>query len=166
MRARWVLRSMRYRRGEVVEPAPELVDAVAYIGAPDWEPVVLVTEAAIAWRAGDVDRARRLTRTAFERWPPTGNKAGRLLAAGLMAACGDALSPAERRDVVTGARACTAAGVGIQALALLAPLEPSDDAPNPIVLDLANQVPRPRWCTRLDVLSVHESLQRLRVDVN
>jgi hypothetical protein len=161
MRARWVLRSMQYRTNTASAHDPEFVAAVMQIGEPEWEPIVLLTEAAIAWRSGAVDTARSLAGTAYDRWRPTGNKLGRLLAAGLLTATGAAPPADELRDVVACARSCRAPGVGVQTLALVTMKNVESPIPADEIFVLANQVPRHHWGTRLDLLSVRESLDSL-----
>ncbi len=163
MRAQWVLRSMQYRTHAASAHDPEFVAAVMQIGEPEWEPIVLLTEAAIAWRSGAVDVARTLASTAYDRWRSAGNKLGRLLAAGLLVATDAPPSADEMRDVVACARACRAPGVGIQTLALVTTRNVESPISGGELLALAEQVPRRHWGTRLDLLSVRESLDRLPV---
>ena len=52
VRAEWILRAARYRRGEAGAPDLELVDAAARVGVPDQEALIALNEAAVAWRVG------------------------------------------------------------------------------------------------------------------
>jgi hypothetical protein len=59
-RALWILRVVAYRTDVARTPDVELCDAAAELGSPNLEAVMLMSEAAIAWRNGVLDVAARL----------------------------------------------------------------------------------------------------------
>ena len=157
--AEWVLRSVAYRTGEAEAPDEALIEAAARFGVRHIEALVCMTEAAIAWRAGDRARAAALVEVSLRNWSALGLKGNTLLARAFSAELGATLSPEARAALCEEARGCSIAGVGIQALALLAPGE--GRAMEEAARALASQVPRAHWEKRIDVLSVRESLERL-----
>jgi hypothetical protein len=158
--AEWTLRTVTYRAGVHIEPDTSFVDAVSGLDVPDLEALASMTEATIAWRAGSLDVAHTLALRARGLWASIGERGGGgLLASSLAIAAG-----ASREDAVRLLREaidCAAAGVGIQALALLAGAGVTIQITTETIARLARQVPRDKWHVRIDVLSIDESLDRL-----
>lgn len=68
MYAEWALRVVDYRRGKPMRPDLDLADAAERVGDPGNAGMVLLNEAAIAWRAGDDTLARDLLTRADVQW--------------------------------------------------------------------------------------------------
>lgn len=113
-----LLREIDYRHGAAVTPDLELVEAAAAIGVSSLESEICLTEAAIAWRAGDLKIGRDLAvRTATRAV----REDARLLARSLAAACGDAAECAGAESLVDAVEAAQMDDdVRIQALGLVA----------------------------------------------
>lgn len=113
-----LLREIDYRHGAAVTPDIELVEAAATIGVPSLESEICLTEAAIAWRAGDLAVGRDLAvRTAARA--VRGD--ARLLARSLAVACGDPAESAAAPTLVADIDAATMDDdVRVQALGLVA----------------------------------------------
>jgi hypothetical protein len=163
-RAEWLSRALAYRTGQTdVDGAPDLplVEAAALLGAPHLEGLIRLTEAAVAYRAGDRATARAIVEPGYRLWSEAGHPLGPLLSGALLLASGGALREGEPAVLVERALRCEVAGVGPQALALLAEggvAVPVDDA---TLQALADRVPRRFWGRRMEVLSVDESLGRM-----
>lgn len=92
VRAVWLLCSVRYRRGDAVEPRPELVDA-ARVVSPIMAAQIAQVEGARAWRQGRLELARKLAAQAIDGHREAGSPNGLALALGLgllSGAAGDA----------------------------------------------------------------------------
>lgn len=68
MYAEWALRVVDYRRGEPMAPDLDLASAAERVGDPGNSGLVLLNEAAIAWRCGDHDTARDLLERTYDGW--------------------------------------------------------------------------------------------------
>lgn len=159
-RAEWLLRAAAYRMSAAGGPDLELCDAVARLGAADFEALVRMNEAAVALRAGELTVAASLAWGAAALWGRIGRGSPELLARALALA---ASPPAPREEVeplAERAARCPVPGVGVQVLGLLGRACPEARASwRAALAPLAAQVPRDRWDCRLDVLSVAESLE-------
>ncbi|UQA60264.1 serine/threonine-protein kinase [Polyangium aurulentum] len=165
-RAEWLLRAIAYRRCEPLKPDIGLVEAVGRIGNSDFEAIVSLTEAAVAYRAGDARvaielsmRAVRLWRSVHEVWPD-------LLARSLALAAGaGADHGGEIEDLGRKAMQCPVPGLGLQCLGMLARTvgEPKR-AWQKAALPLTAGVDRRHFHLRMDVLSVDEALASLGVE--
>ena len=161
-RAAWILRATAYRLGEATSVDEELVDAVAAVGFIDLEKIVYFNEAAVAWRVGAAGRAMELAERARRTFAGIGDEWGALAVRCLAIAAGADAPHEERQELVTRAEACPVAGLGIQALGLLALGGPSFVRPAQAVVDrLAGTVPRAHWSSRIDVTSVDEALSSM-----
>ncbi|MFT3764740.1 MAG: serine/threonine-protein kinase [Minicystis sp.] len=158
--AEWTARTIAHRRAEILAPDPAWIDAVAALSIPELEALVCMTEAAIAWRAGDLAAALAIARRAERAWSSVGEGGGGLLLVSALAVvCGGA--PGAAAAIAREAIACPTLTIGIQVLGLLAPwLDPDLLAPAR-VRPLAAHVAEPHWPERLDVLSVREALDRI-----
>jgi hypothetical protein len=165
-RATWIVRSTAYRQGAWLAPDLELVEAVAQLGVADLEGAVGMTEAAFAYRAGDRDTAARLGDQAAKAWLAIGMEGPGVMVRALAIACGAAAGTVEIEALAARAMRCPIAGIGLQALALLAEgaggARPAwrETAPG-----LAEGVGRAFWGVRMDVLSVSEALGSLGGEV-
>lgn len=159
--AAWTLRSIAYRRGSSGAPDMDLARAVMYGVDRQLQGVIHLTEAAAAYRASHPDGLSLATR-AHEILSAIDQPRGALLARCLSIALGAAPRPGEIEALQQKALTVGGAGIGLQALALLAQkghLPPADMASR--IADLAANVPRESWSSRIDVLSVEESLAAL-----
>jgi hypothetical protein len=164
-RAEWVVRSADYRLGRATVPDLELVEAASLVGAPDSiEAPIRRNEAAVAWRAGDLELARELATAAWVISGRSGESMGAtLLAAGLAVACGQEVSAGELTALAERARVSASPGVGLQVVALLASRHGLPRPSNDSLLRMADDVPRNHWSQRMDILSIRESLKMLDV---
>ncbi len=123
-------RAVLYRRAVPAQPDVELADAVLVIGAPATAAMILLGEAAIAWRAGGNDVAVRLARLAAAQWragrpPGASPSAGAVLADTLAFAAGAPLDDGPLAALVEATKACALPSVRAQAAALLATGRPA-----------------------------------------
>jgi hypothetical protein len=164
-RAEWLLRAVAWRGGGELSVDHTLIEAVSALGAVQLEALVCLSEAAVAWRAGERECAASLAERAYHRWSAVGEPFGSLLAGALAHACGRALSPEALRSVIERARECTSPGVGVQALSLLAEAG-VDVALDELELErLVSGVAPEHWDRRMDLCSVRDALARIRVRV-
>jgi len=160
-RAEWMVRCVRYRRGDALAPDPELLDAIGALGVAELEGLALSLEAAVAWRAGDLARARALAGRARLVWLGTGRGDNARLMRCFLSALGDALEGDELAAMRRWAAACEVPGFGVQALGLVG-AGVTGAAFEAMLGPLAAQVPERHHGARLDVLSVREALARAR----
>jgi hypothetical protein len=116
-RAIWLERALRYRSADAIEPWPALADVAArHTQAGSLGPLILLNEAAIAWRLDQLEPAQRWATAAYDAWTRQGQPAGAALASALIVQCG---GPGEPHEIQARA---TDAPVGIrqQVHALLA----------------------------------------------
>ena len=84
LRATWIRRSALYRAATEMAPDAELVELAGQVGVGALEGLVLLNEAAVAWRAGALEKAREWANRAGALWHDLG--------AGEMADLADALA--------------------------------------------------------------------------
>ncbi|HMY19485.1 MAG TPA: hypothetical protein PKA58_24340, partial [Polyangium sp.] len=157
-RAEWLMRTARYRRADALEVDEEFVDLVAKTGVLDLEALAGLTEAAIAWRRGDMDGAARLARRTEHRWTTLGKTWGALFARTLLIAATGATE--EWEQLVEAAMHSPVSGAGIQMLGLLGYACPTRALELlPAMRTLRTAIPERRWALRMDILSVEEAMQ-------
>jgi hypothetical protein len=157
-RAEWMLRAVRYRRGDPGRPDVELVETIGLLALPNLEAIACLTEAAYAWRAADLPVGAELAGRAAAIWTTLRKPEPASLARALAGACGAPTSCEEARGLLDTAAESRVFGCGVQTAALLAIADPSVATRARDIVDrLAPGVPRPRWSGRLDVLSVVEA---------
>ncbi|MFN7143563.1 MAG: hypothetical protein ACK4YP_07310, partial [Myxococcota bacterium] len=118
-RAAWIRRSVEYRLGVAGAPDFDLVDAVELLGSPILGAMIVSTEAAVAWRAGDAaaaDLARRGS-TAFAR---VGNTEARVTFGALALLAEGERSPEPWRAIAAEALRLRPGVAAAQALGLVA----------------------------------------------
>lgn len=157
-------RSVLYRRAVPAPPDVELADAVLGIGAPAIAAMILLGEAASAWRAGAHDVTVRLAGLAAAQWragrpPGASPSAGAVLADALAFAAGAPLDEAALAALVEAAKACPLPSVRAQAAALLATKRPAlaADLRAAAIAAVERYALRDRECRR-EVLSPAEVL--------
>lgn len=161
-RAEWLIRTIGYRQGALLEPDLALVDAVADVGSADLEALVCCTEAAVAFRLRDKPTTIRLAERARRLWTGMKKTWAALGARSLALAVGTGTLIEEARCLAKEAAACHVPGLGVQVLGLLAMGFPGERLTDlHIAQRLANQVPRAFWSHRIDVLSVEEALRAI-----
>lgn len=157
LRAVFIERSALYRLGRINRPAPEQVEAAAFLG-PMAEALIADIEAAIAWRVGAVELARALALRAAQRFGEEGRTESAALYRALAVRCGEDVAPGALRDLVELAGAAREPDFGIQIAGLIAfALPPGHLAPLTHAL-AARGRPPDEWGHRLDVMSYHEAL--------
>jgi len=162
-RAEWIVRSTAYRMGRAMAPDLELVQAVSLLAVRDLEATVCMTEAAIAYRAGDRPDAAELADRAARIWGRTGDAGPAVLLRALALACGTAAAAPEEIDgLAARAMGCAMPGLGLQALAFLAIAEGrARPAWREAALPLTAGIAPGFFQVRMDVLSVDEALECL-----
>ncbi len=162
-RLEWLTRAAAYRLGEPIVADLDLVAAVDREGLAFMLPLVRFTEAAIAWRAGDLSIACELATLAASGW-----RALRMLEEQAVAA--DALAllcGAHRaRDAILGLADAAATfrtpGIGLQTLALLALSGVSlSEAHAAAGARLSSEIEPARRHLRMDILSAAEAERAL-----
>ncbi len=157
-RAAWLRRAIAYRRGSEDAADLELVAATERVGVLSLEAMVCLTEAAFAYREGAQGAARSLADRAAQATRRLGRRSDELLGRCLAIAAGAPAGDEEIAALVDRACACPVAGLGLQALGLLAEARP--DAPrgaSAVIDQLSAAIPREHWGVRMDVLSVIEA---------
>lgn len=120
VRAEWILRAARYRRGAAGAPDLELVDAAARVGVPDQEALIALNEAAMGWRAGHPSAAG-LAGRAGSLWAAQGKLFAALLCRALQLLAGpeEARESGELEELWDAALDCDDLTIQAQILALL-----------------------------------------------
>lgn len=161
-RAEWLLRSIDYRAEVRGAPDVELAEAVARLGVPKLEGMVCVTEAAMAWRAGELDAARELAASACRAWRVEGALSALALSEALLFACTRTPSLREVLRVASDAMGLADAALGVQALGLLTDAVDGPDSQwIAWARDAASRIPESRRGACGEVMSVNEALERL-----
>lgn len=158
-RAEWALRTALYRMGRAGAADLELVEAAQALALPYLAPLIALTEAAAAFRTGDLDTARSLARKAASTWEAAGIQPEMaLLGEALSVACGGPAGDATRARVAGAARRCRILGVGAQVLGLLGMRWPGEVRISAAEwAELVSPVPVIHRGARIDVLSVGEA---------
>lgn len=158
-RAEWAFRAARYRLGETDGADLELVAAVDALKLPYFAPLVALTEAAAAFRAGDAATGRALAERAAAAWESARIQPEMVLLANALAiACGAPADEGRVDELTEAAGRCTVLGVGAQVLGLLGWFRPgairvSDQGWR----ELTAGVPGDCRGKRIDVLSIEEA---------
>jgi eukaryotic-like serine/threonine-protein kinase len=159
-RAEWLVRAAIYRMGEAETPDLELVEAAVRVGVPRLEALVLLTEAAVAFRAGQAPVAADLAGRAARLWRLMDRTSGALLSRCLSLAAGAPAQEGEIGELAQAAMECRVPGIGLQALGLLGQVAPEARSSWREALEvLSNGIPRERWGERMDVLSAAEAFE-------
>ena len=163
-RALWAVGLNTYRREEPVTPDLAFVEAVASLRMTELRSLVCLSEAAFAWRLGDTTTGLQLATRSKEGWSSVGERGGGLLLASALAiACSpEAPDGVELQALLDAAGRCDVPGIGIQVLGLIGPRLGQVGVDAATITSLANKIDRQHWARRIDVLSVDESLARLR----
>lgn len=162
-RAEWLLRTLAYREGRSTFVDEELMVLTGQVGASrDLEHLLAFTEAAVAYRLGQRERARELAMRASKGWLGLGRLLPSNTSRCLAVACGEEETDESIEKLLAVARATSDPVIGIQMLALLVEGRP---ALRPQVRGLATQLARiiaPRYLrARSDVLSPEEAIERI-----
>ncbi|MBK9261654.1 MAG: serine/threonine protein kinase [Polyangiaceae bacterium] len=156
-RAEWLTRTARYRRGDSLDVDEEFVELAAKTGVVDLEALASLTEAAIAWRCGDMERMVVLARRTEQRWTAMSNTWGALFARTLAIAAIGA-TPEEWHALADAALKIPVPGAGVQMLGLLCKCRPDASVELlPAMLELRSSIPEYFWRFRMDVMSVDEA---------
>ncbi len=119
-RAEWIIRSSLYRSGSAHHCDYELLEAVESLGGPHTRASIQLNEAAIAWRAGDLELAGQLALEAATTWHRMDHTVTAALATGLAVACGADVDSASFQSALESAgHDRTLPAVSAQALQLL-----------------------------------------------
>lgn len=118
-RAMWLQRAALYRGGRAGPPRPDLVPEALELAPRAYAGLIALTEAAVAWRAQDLDLATRLANQAALSLKTPSTSDGYNLARALAIACTEDGASAELPELIEAARS-TNPDVGFQILGLLA----------------------------------------------
>jgi len=158
-RAEWISRAAAYRGGLAGGVDHELVGAVARLGSPYLQALVLLNEAAVAWRSGDHETARSLALESADLCRSMRQEPAAGLATALAAAAGARLATADLSRVLAEAWTSSEPAVAVQVVGLLA------RAPGTLTRHhalhahrRAEEVTRKDWPHRREVLSIQEAL--------
>ncbi len=163
LRARTCLRSVRYRRGEDLEPDLTFALAARGVGTPGVTASAELQEAAFAWRRGRNALARELARSAARDLPGRGSSGSRSVARALALAATDDPDPEEARALLAEVAAIDP-GYALQAAALVAGSLPAlTGEARSRVGPLRSGWPVRRRRLRLHVLSLEEVERRLNL---
>jgi hypothetical protein len=156
--AEWVLRTVAYRLDEAGGPDLELVEAAAFVGVKQLEGVILLNEAAVAWRGGDAGKAAQLAGSAHGILSGLVEHQSGPLARCLAILAGAEASAEDVQALWAHAGTPLLPGIGIQVLALLrlAGLLPPGRFSAEALDALCQEVPPAHWGERMDILSVDE----------
>ena len=157
-----ILRAVAYRTNTAGPPDVELVEAATRLQVGDWEAMLGLNEAAIAFRGGNAPLARDLAYRARRAWATVGEvSGGALLAASLALACGASASDGEFAALVARAVQCPIPEIGIQALGLLATTGRDTGLDGAELAGLMQRTSALDLDQRLEVLSIREALDAL-----
>ncbi len=160
--AEWVVRLIAYRRKAAMQPDLDFIEAASTLRVVEFEALVCLTEAAVAWRAGADDLAHRIATRATRAYASVGERGGGLLLtkALAVATAPSSATPADVEMLVRAASESDVPGIGVQVLGLLAP-HTREPAPAETIDALVAQVDERHRHLRIDILSVEEALKRL-----
>ncbi len=154
-----VLREVAYRRAELTRVDEEFVAAVALLGDVALLGRVAATEAAIAWRAGDVATARRLAEQSHAACVRYGEPGCETLPRALALLCGATAAPGEVERLAARAAEAPDPDTAVQALGLLALAAPQQaDALRARAAVRAAELAACDAGVRRDILSLEEAL--------
>jgi len=158
-RAEYLIRTSAYRGAEALRTDWELVDLAAQVGEPDLEALVCMTEAAVAWREGELDGARELSLRAHTIWAASGWTWGDALVRALAWLAGGPRGPSELAELGRWAMGCPLPRVGLQVLGMIAMVE---GGAGPEARAAARRhaagIPEAHWDVRFEILSAREAL--------
>ena len=138
IRATYLQRSARYRRGESCRPDDELMNAVRWSDMTTQRALMELTEAAIAWREGENRKARDWATQSKETFRACGNRLPALLAGALAAAANGRPDNALLTDLYGTPPTTKPVGVLSQAVALAAMVDELQAIPKSLK-DRANE---------------------------
>jgi eukaryotic-like serine/threonine-protein kinase len=162
-RAEWLLRTIAYREGRTTRVDEELMTLTAQVGASlDLESLLSFTEAAVAYRLEQRERARELALRASNGWRDLRRWLPAHTSRCLAVACGEPISDALLEELFTAARTTSDPVIGIQMLALLVEGQPSLRARVRALATQLAQTIAPRYLrARSDVLSPEEAIEKI-----
>ena len=154
-------RQVRYVRGDpTLAPDPALLQALLEFEGPTSVAGSLVLEAAIAWRAGALDLARRAAEEAARRWRRFATPIVATIASRLATLCGAPLEPLDVNAATSAFLAVPPPGLRLQAFAMIAATEPGHvERMRPHVVAAADELGPVVASMRREVLSPVEALR-------
>ena len=157
--AAWLQRSLAYRQDLATQIDWSLVEAAAHLSGRTLRAQILITEAAISWRAGRLAAARRLAERAERSWKGRADASAVLLARAVAAACTRPPSHALLLTLAEEARCAPLPGLGLQSLGILFWAAPSLRETHQIIAEkLAADLPPSMRVGRRELMSVEEAL--------
>jgi len=147
-RAEWLLRAIAYRTGVAREPDLELVEAAAHLDVEYLDGLICLTEAAVAWRAGDTTTAGNLASRARRQLRAANLPAGLMLAEALELACTPAPRMGEIAALADRALCNPLPDISWQVLGMLASL-PGGEPWHEHAIRQARTAPHPHLCREL-----------------
>jgi serine/threonine-protein kinase len=164
--AEQLLRSVAYSLAETMSLDPELVEAVEALGEQSLLAQLLLTEAAVAWRAGLPTQAREFAMRSWKLNRRLGDHLLPTMARALEIVCGAPAEPGEIDRLVGAAKSFASVSAdphsAVQALGLLALAAPARARElRALAAEFAACMPTPAAPGRGYVLSVQEALEGL-----
>jgi Protein kinase domain len=157
-RATWLLRAADYRADRAGPPQPELVEAAAAVAPPE-EALLATTEAAIAWRRGELGLAEQLALRGARAFALRQTLEGELLCRALALAAAPPDGQVAALAIADRLGECRVPDVAVQVLGLLRFAVPSlEETWMAQLKDLISSREPVQHDRRLDVLSYSESL--------
>jgi hypothetical protein len=163
--AEWLLRRLAYQQALPLDPDLELVRATESLRNPAWAGLVLLIEAAFAWRLNQTLLARSWARRAAQLLDAARHDPGAILAWALATQLGEPSTLVERAQLLVRASKNQMPGVELQVLALTGG-DPSLVAQarrraRSVLAELAIAPERVDFSRRLELLSPAECASRL-----
>ena len=159
-RGEFVLRAVAYRRGEDIEPDPELVAAIEESLAVAFVGMVAINEAAIAWRGGEAQLAHRLAMISYRKYKNRLPGAASLSMTLAMATAPAAPSQEEAGALLKTIIDLPSPADAVQSCYLLSLAAPAL-APGCLqhARRRAEEIPPEKWSYRNEVTSISESVK-------
>ncbi|MFP4601039.1 MAG: hypothetical protein ACLFVJ_22515 [Persicimonas sp.] len=155
----YVIRSLKYRLGERLEPVGELGTALEMLGSAELTARMSMIEAANAYRREQLRDCERFAQESIEAYRAAGLDLGKMLMQALTLQCTGKGDSATIKRLTDFAVNCPAPRIGIQILGLLIGAGGSEceEFIKPLRA-LAEKVPEEQWHKRLEVISIDEAL--------
>jgi hypothetical protein len=164
-RAEWIWRTAADRAQLELSPDLELVEAARHLDAPDLVLLIAVTEATLAFRAGDRATFGSLAAIARDACGLDNEPLGTATIDAMEVALG--IRPASARDLESADRlaARNVPRLALEVAALVEGTSPRSNERTELFLRFAASVPRRHWRHRVGVFGVGEALARLGIEL-
>ena len=158
-----ILRSAAYR-SDSATPDPTVIEAARLLEDRESGAILLLTEAAAAWRSGRLDMASEVALAARDCFEAVAFADGATLALALAEAARPSLAEAEVEALLLGIVERGLPLIQVQVLGLLGPRVQTSERWRRAAVACAQALPEDRWPLRREVLSVREALTAFGVE--